>query len=90
MADQVQELLEVPSEFVRDGVQFVRRCTKPDQKEFLRLCQAVGVGFLIMGAVGYVVKLGTSLKSHDPFDPTTFSNAIKVHIPLNHALVGSA
>ncbi|CAG7555015.1 hypothetical protein FVEN_g11350 [Fusarium venenatum] len=70
MSDQVQEILEVPSEFVRDGVQFVRRCTKPDQKEFLRLCQAVGVGFLIMGAVGYVVKL--------------------VHIPLNHALVGSA
>ncbi|KAK6714351.1 hypothetical protein SNK04_005297 [Fusarium graminearum] len=57
MSDQVQEILEVPSEFVRDGVQFMRRCTKPDQKEFLRLCQAVGVGFLIMGAVGYVVKL---------------------------------
>jgi protein transport protein SEC61 subunit gamma-like protein len=79
MSDQVQEILEVPSEFVRDGVQFVRRCTKrtsniahlilflllthysaADQKEFLRLCQAVGVGFLIMGAVGYVVKLGTT------------------------------
>ncbi|KAM6524039.1 hypothetical protein FSOLCH5_004647 [Fusarium solani] len=60
MSDQVQELLEVPSEFVKDGVQFVRRCTKPDQQEFLRLCQAVGVGFLIMGAVGYVVKLGMS------------------------------
>lgn len=77
MSDQVQEILEVPSEFVRDGVQFMRRCTKrmlthcaaslyctltfsstADQKEFLRLCQAVGVGFLIMGAVGYVVKLG--------------------------------
>lgn len=78
MSDQVQEILEVPSEFVKDGVQFVRRCTKrmsthcalthllplltyysaADQKEFLRLCQAVGVGFLIMGAVGYVVKLG--------------------------------
>ncbi|MBE3045493.1 hypothetical protein IMZ48_23695 [Candidatus Bathyarchaeota archaeon] len=29
-------------------------------KEFLRLCQAVGVGFLIMGAVGYIVKLSTS------------------------------
>jgi hypothetical protein len=28
MSDQVQEILEVPSEFVRDGVQFVRRCTK--------------------------------------------------------------
>ncbi|KAI9904301.1 hypothetical protein N3K66_000830 [Trichothecium roseum] len=57
MADQVQEILEVPSEFAKDGIQFIRRCTKPDQAEFLRLCQAVGVGFLVMGAVGYVVKL---------------------------------
>lgn len=32
-----------------------------DQQEFLRLCQAVGVGFLIMGAVGYVVKLSMSI-----------------------------
>ncbi|KPM34342.1 hypothetical protein AK830_g12229 [Neonectria ditissima] len=57
MSDQVQELLEVPSEFARDGYQFMKRCTKPDQKEFLKLCQAVGVGFLVMGAVGYIVKL---------------------------------
>lgn len=28
-----------------------------DRKEFVKICQAVGVGFLIMGAVGYVVKL---------------------------------
>lgn len=28
-----------------------------DKKEFLKISQAVGVGFLIMGAVGYVVKL---------------------------------
>ncbi|RSL57407.1 hypothetical protein CEP54_008300 [Fusarium duplospermum] len=87
MSDQVQELLEVPSEFVKDGVQFMRRCTKPDQQEFLRLCQAVGVGFLIMGAVGYVVKLGMSSIAH-PMRP--YSNPNAVHIPLNHALVGSA
>ncbi|KAF7545133.1 hypothetical protein G7046_g9631 [Stylonectria norvegica] len=57
MADQVQEILEVPAEFAREGIQFMRKCTKPDQKEFLRLCQAVGTGFLIMGAIGYLVKL---------------------------------
>ncbi|KAL2107223.1 hypothetical protein VUR80DRAFT_5534 [Thermomyces stellatus] len=57
MSEQVQEILDIPAEFARDGLQFMRRCTKPDQKEFLRLCQAVGVGFLIMGAVGYLVKL---------------------------------
>lgn len=28
MSDQVQELLDVPSEFARDGVQFMKRCTK--------------------------------------------------------------
>lgn len=28
MADQVQEILEVPSEFAKDGIQFIRRCTK--------------------------------------------------------------
>lgn len=28
MADQVQELLEIPSEFTKDGIQFIKRCTK--------------------------------------------------------------
>jgi protein transport protein SEC61 subunit gamma-like protein len=57
MADQIQELIEVPSDFAKSGIQFMRRCTKPDRTEFLRLCQAVGVGLLVMGSVGYVVKL---------------------------------
>ncbi|RYP71592.1 hypothetical protein DL771_004718 [Monosporascus sp. 5C6A] len=54
MADQI---LDVPKEFIRDGSQFINRCTKPDKKEFTKVCQAVGVGFLIMGATGYLVKL---------------------------------
>ena len=28
MADQIQELLEAPSEFAKNGIQFMRRCTK--------------------------------------------------------------
>ncbi|EMR67127.1 hypothetical protein MGN70_013527 [Eutypa lata] len=54
MADQI---LDVPKDFIKDGSQFINRCTKPDQKEFIKVCQAVGVGFLIMGATGYLVKL---------------------------------
>ncbi|KIM97577.1 hypothetical protein OIDMADRAFT_20614 [Oidiodendron maius Zn] len=57
MADQIQELLDVPRDFLKDGMQFINRSQKPDRKEFIKICQAVGVGFLIMGAVGYVVKL---------------------------------
>ena len=30
-----------------------------DRHEFLKISQAVGVGFVVMGAIGYVVKLST-------------------------------
>ncbi|OKL63063.1 putative protein transport protein Sec61 subunit gamma [Talaromyces atroroseus] len=57
MSDTFQELADIPKDFVRDGMQFVNRCTKPDKREFLKISQAVGVGFVIMGAIGYFVKL---------------------------------
>ena len=41
----------------RDGKNFLNRCTKPDKREFLKISQAVGIGFVVMGAIGYVVKL---------------------------------
>ncbi|KAF2264348.1 SecE-domain-containing protein [Lojkania enalia] len=47
----------VPQEFVRDGMQFLARCTKPDRREFIKISQAVGVGFVVMGVIGYIVKL---------------------------------
>jgi hypothetical protein len=31
--------------------------SKPDKREFLKIGQAVGVGFLVMGVIGYIVKL---------------------------------
>ncbi|KAK2629701.1 hypothetical protein QTJ16_000521 [Diplocarpon rosae] len=57
MSDQIQEVLDIPRDFVREGTQFINKCTKPDRREFIKISQAVGVGFLVMGAVGYLVKL---------------------------------
>ncbi|TPX06862.1 uncharacterized protein E0L32_002358 [Thyridium curvatum] len=57
MSDQVQELLDMPREFLKEGMQFVNRSQKPDLSEFTKICKAVGMGFIIMGVVGYVVKL---------------------------------
>ncbi|OAQ58866.1 SecE/Sec61-gamma subunits of protein translocation complex domain-containing protein [Pochonia chlamydosporia 170] len=57
MSDQIQELVDTPSQFLKDGVQFMNKCQKPDKKEFAKICQAVGTGFVIMGVVGYLVKL---------------------------------
>ncbi|OTB02871.1 hypothetical protein M426DRAFT_322292 [Hypoxylon sp. CI-4A] len=53
----VQDLLEIPRDFVKDGTQFMTRCTKPDKREFVQISKAVGVGFLVMGAIGYLIKL---------------------------------
>ena len=95
MSDQIQELMDIPRDFFKDGTQFINRCTKrtdlllstsnhshdtmrewresflgverahrnmltlliADRREFIKISQAVGVGFLVMGAVGYLVKL---------------------------------
>ncbi|KJZ76636.1 Putative protein transport protein Sec61 subunit gamma [Hirsutella minnesotensis 3608] len=57
MADQIESFVEVPKEFVKDGVQFINKCQKPDKSEFLKISQAIAIGFLTMGTVGYVVKL---------------------------------
>jgi len=57
MSEKVKELLEFPQEFIRDGNQFIVRCIKPSQKEFLQICKAVAIGFAVMGFIGYFVKL---------------------------------
>ncbi|KAF2397359.1 protein translocase SEC6 [Trichodelitschia bisporula] len=57
MSDQIKEFAEIPREFLKDGTQFINRCTKPDQREFMQISKAVGVGFVVMGAIGFVVKL---------------------------------
>jgi protein transport protein SEC61 subunit gamma-like protein len=35
----------------------VKKCTKPDRKEFMLIARATGLGFLIMGFIGFFVKL---------------------------------
>ncbi|KAL7753384.1 hypothetical protein RI367_001159 [Sorochytrium milnesiophthora] len=57
MSDQVNEVLEAPKQFIKDSAQLVSRCTKPSRDEFWRIFQVVGFGFLIMGFIGFAVKL---------------------------------
>jgi len=55
--DELTTLLSGPTEFFKDSVRLLNKCTKPDRREFLKISQAVGVGFLVMGLIGYFVKL---------------------------------
>ena len=43
--------------FFKDSTHLVKRCTKPDRKEFVDIAKAIGVGFSIMGFIGFFVKL---------------------------------
>lgn len=54
---QKQKITEAPVEFVKEGIHFVEKCRKPTKKEYLELIRAVGIGFLMMGLIGYVIKL---------------------------------
>eukprot|EP01041_Mallomonas_annulata_P011232 gene11232-23483_t len=57
MSDINEILIEPLKKFVKDSTYLVKKCTKPDHKEFARIAKATGVGFLIMGFVGFFVKL---------------------------------
>ncbi|GAA5879586.1 hypothetical protein JCM5296_003035 [Sporobolomyces johnsonii] len=55
--DAVKDLGDSAKAFVKDGNNFMTRCTKPDKKEYLQICRAVAIGFAMMGGIGYLVKL---------------------------------
>ena len=71
-----------------------------DRREFIKISQAVGMGFLIMGAIGYIIKLSMSLlppavsQYLKPFPESgrpsllTLLSTTTVHIPVNNVLVG--
>ncbi|KAL8654771.1 MAG: hypothetical protein Q9210_001304 [Variospora velana] len=52
MSSQFNEIADIPREFLREGTQFMNRCAKPDKREFIKISQAVGIGFVVMGAIG--------------------------------------
>lgn len=55
--DQVMQLIDPAKQFSKDSVRLIKRCTKPDRKEFQKIAIATAVGFAIMGFIGFFVKL---------------------------------
>ncbi len=55
--DQIINALEPCKEFAKDSMRLVKRCTKPDRKEFQKIAIATAIGFAIMGFIGFFVKL---------------------------------
>uniref|UniRef100_A0A8R1YWL5 Phosphomevalonate kinase n=1 Tax=Pristionchus pacificus TaxID=54126 RepID=A0A8R1YWL5_PRIPA len=55
--DQVQALIVPGKQFAKDSIRLVKRCTKPDRKEYQKIAFATAIGFAIMGFIGFFVKL---------------------------------
>ncbi|EMP39362.1 Protein transport protein Sec61 subunit gamma, partial [Chelonia mydas] len=55
--DQAMQFAEPSRHFVNDSIRLVKRCTKPDRKEFQKIAMATAIGLAIMGFIGFFVKL---------------------------------
>lgn len=44
-------------EFAKNSVRLVKRCTKPDRREFNKITIRTAIGFVVMGFIGFFVKL---------------------------------
>jgi len=55
--DQVNKFVEPGKQFFKDSYRLVKKCTKPDRKEFQKIAFATAIGFAIMGFIGFFVKL---------------------------------
>jgi len=55
--DQLNLFMEPAHQFAKDSIRLVKRCTKPDRREFEKIALATAIGFAIMGFIGFFVKL---------------------------------
>lgn len=55
--EQVSMFVEPARQFTKDSIRLVKRCTKPDRREFEKIAIATAIGFAIMGFIGFFVKL---------------------------------
>eukprot|EP00854_Cymbomonas_tetramitiformis_P020241 gene20241-24234_t len=43
--------------FAKESIRLVKRCTKPDRKEFMKISFRTALGFVVLGFIGFFVKL---------------------------------
>ena len=44
-------------DFIRESIEFIKKCEKPGPKKFTETASSCAIGFAIMGIIGFVLKL---------------------------------
>ncbi|KAJ7565855.1 hypothetical protein O6H91_02G077700 [Diphasiastrum complanatum] len=55
--EAVDTVVRPVKEFAKDSVRLVKRCHKPDRKEYSKVAFRTAIGFVVMGFIGFFVKL---------------------------------
>jgi len=55
--ENIEFVVKPIQDFVVDSKRLLKKCTKPDRKEFKKIALATGIGFAVMGFIGFFVKL---------------------------------
>ncbi|XP_074604039.1 protein transport protein Sec61 subunit gamma-like [Brevipalpus obovatus] len=54
---RIENVVDPVRQFAKDSARLIKRCTKPDRREFQKIAMATAIGFAIMGFIGFFVKL---------------------------------
>ena len=57
MGKQLTGMVDDTKQFFNESMMFMNRCEKPDKKEFLKISGSCAMGFIVMGVIGYCIKL---------------------------------
>ena len=57
MVKIIDDSFKSMTEFLKECEVFIRNCSKPTQKEYIKISTSCALGFVIMGIIGYLVKL---------------------------------
>ncbi|KAL8464864.1 hypothetical protein ACS0TY_034374 [Phlomoides rotata] len=55
--DALDSVFDSLRDFAKDSVRLVKRCHKPDRKEFTKVATRTAIEFVVMGFVGFFVQL---------------------------------
>ncbi|KAJ7547077.1 hypothetical protein O6H91_08G068100 [Diphasiastrum complanatum] len=55
--EAVDSVVKPVKEFAKDSLRLIKRCHKPDRKEYSKVAFRTAIGFVVMGFIGFFVKL---------------------------------
>jgi len=57
MSTFIEDTKNSIQDFIAESIAFIHKCSKPDRREFINISTSCAIGFLVMGIIGFLIKL---------------------------------